>query len=923
MLARAMSSASPLPLSDALRAPALADPAELLREFGTREGGLSATEAAERLRRTGPNLLRMERRLPAALQLLRMLLTPLSLLLITLATVSWLTGEGRGAIVILAMVLLSTVLSFVQERRSSRAAERLKALVSTHAEVLRDGHLQAIEVSAIVPGDIVHLAVGDLVPADLRLLDSKDLFVDQSSLSGESLPAEKHHRLPPADVGSAFDLRNLCLMGSHVVSGTGHGLVLRTGAATVFGGVAEQTTQAGHQTAFEVGLGRFTTLMLRFMAAMVPAVFLINGVAKGDWFEAALFAIAVAVGLTPEMLPMLATINLARGALAMSRRKVIVKRLTAVQNMGAIDVLCTDKTGTLTQDCVILERHVDVNGREDRRVLAYAYLNSHYQSGLRNLLDEAVLRHVEVHETLHDVDSYRRIDEIPFDFERRRMSVVVERVSAGVASEDQTLADRGVAKTGLTGPVASGKADPASALRSHILICKGAVEEVFACCSVAQIGEQLVPLDDSHRRQLDRVVAELNAEGFRVIAVAVREEPATPREHGVAQEGLGAAESRLGVAEKAYSVADETGLTLLGYMAFLDPPKESAGPALAALRDSGVAVKVLTGDNDRVTRKICRDVGLPVDRIVLGSETDALDDAALAELAEAVTVFAKMTPGQKSRVIRALQSRGHVVGYMGDGINDGPGLRAADLGISVDSAVDIAKDSADIILLEKSLLVLQQGVLEGRRVFANLTKYIRMSASSNFGNMFSMLGASALLPFLPMAPVQVLLNNLLYDISQTAVPTDAVDPEYLARPRAWDIAGIARTMVFVGPVSSLFDYATFALMWFVIGATTPADAALFQTGWFVESLLSQTLIVHVLRTSHVPFVETAPSPALLATTLGVCGFGVLLPWTPLGASFGLAPLPPVYWLAMAVMLPAYLVLTQWVKVRLVRRFGVA
>ncbi len=817
MPARAPYSDPPPTLSDALKVLALADPAALLRELGSLEDGLSASEAAARLHRVGPNLLRMERRLPAALQLLRMLLAPLPLLLIALAIVSWLTGEGRGALVILAMVLLSTVLSLVQERRASRAAERLKAMVSTHAEVLRDGRLQAVEVSAIVPGDIVHLAVGDLVPADLRLLDSKDLFVDQSSLSGESLPAEKHHRPPPADADSVFDILNLCFMGSHVVSGTGRGVVLRTGAETTFGGGRQQT-------AFDVGLGRFTTLMLRFMAAMVPAVFLINGAVKGGWFEAALFAIAVAVGLTPEMLPMLVTINLARGALAMSRRKVIVKSLTAVQSMGAIDVLCTDKTGTLTQNQVILERHVDVTGREDRRVLEYAYLNSHYQSGLRNLLDEAVLRHVEVHERLHDVDSYRRIDEIPFDFERRRMSVVVERVTAGAES----------------GPTA----------HSHILICKGAVEEVFTCCSVAQVGDRLVPLDDSHRRQLDRVVADLNAESFRVIAVAVREEPASAHEQGIAEGGSG-------IAERPYSVADESGLTLLGYVAFLDPPKESAGPALAALRSSGVAVKVLTGDNDRVTRKICHDVGLPVERIVLGHETDALEDAALAELAEAATVFAKMTPGQKSRVIRALQSRGHVVGYVGDGINDGPGLRAADLGISVDSAVDIAKDSADIILLEKSLLVLQQGVLEGRRVFANLTKYIRMSASSNFGNMFSMLGASALLPFLPMAPVQVLLNNLLYDISQTAVPADTVDPEYLDRPRGWDIAGIARTMVLVGPVSSLFDYATFALMWFVIGATTAADAAMFQTGWFVESLLSQTLIVHVLRTSRVPRAHPA------------------------------------------------------------------
>ncbi|MBU3694598.1 MAG: HAD-IC family P-type ATPase [Rhodocyclaceae bacterium] len=863
----------------------------LLAQMGARPGGLSGTEARERLRRFGPNTPRLARRQPALLQVLRRLASPLPLLLITLAGVSWLTGETRGAAVILAMVLLSTLLGWVQERRSSRAAERLRAMVSTRATVLRDGRAVELDVAEIVPGDIVHLAVGDLIPADLRLLDSKDLFVNEASLSGESLPADKHHRMPDPAASSAFDLYNLCYLGSHVVSGTAQGVVLRTGADTFFGQVAGETTRAPRQTAFEQGIDRFTGLMLRFMAVMVPAVLLINGFAKGDWLEAALFAIAIAVGLTPEMLPMLVTINLARGALAMSRRKVIVKRLSAVQDMGAIDVLCTDKTGTLTQNTVILERHVDVTGRTDTRVLEYAYLNSHYQSGLRNLLDEAVLRHVEVHERLHDVDHYTRVDEIPFDFERRRMSVVVERAPVPPASQGGAPAEAGFARA----------VAPEPGARSHILICKGAVEEVWACCADALIGDARVPLDDSHRQKLDDVVARLNADGFRVIAVAMREEPATPREYGV---------------------ADEAGLTLLGYVAFLDPPKESAGPALAALHKAGVAVKILTGDNDRVTRKICRDVGLPADRVVLGPETDALDDAALAELAEATTVFAKMTPGQKSRVIRALRAKGRVVGYMGDGINDGPALRAADLGISVDSAVDIARESADIILLEKSLLVLQQGVLEGRRVFANLSKYIRMSASSNFGNMLSLLGASALLPFLPMAPVQVLLNNLLYDVSQTAVPSDHVDAEYVAAPRAWDIGGIARTMLLIGPVSSLFDYLTFALLWFVLGATMPADAALFQSGWFVESLLSQTLIVHVLRTARVPFAESAPSPALLATTLGVCGFGVLLPYTPLGASFGLVPLPATYWLGLAVLLPAYGLLTQWAKARLVRRYGV-
>ena len=832
----------------------------LLVRLGSRLEGLSSEEAHERLRRSGPNVLHTGSRVPAAYELLRMLLAPLSLLLMVLAGLSWVTGETRGALVILAMVLLAALLGFAQQRRSGLAAERLRAMVSTRAEVLRDGCEAQTDVATIVPGDIVHLAVGDIVPADLRLLDSKDLFVDQASLSGESLPADKHHATPAAAAAGAFELANLCFMGSHVVSGVGHGVVLRTGAATLFGQVAAETAAPQAQTAFDRGISGFTTLIVRVMAVMVPTVLVINGMGRGDWLEAALFAIAIAVGLTPEMLPMLVTVNLARGALALSRHRVIVKALPAVQNMGAMDVLCTDKTGTLTQNRVILERHVDVTGQPDLRVLEFAYLNSHYQSGMRNLLDLAVLQHVEVHERLHDMDSYQRIDEVPFDFERRRMSVVLEKND-----------------------------------RSHILICKGAVEEVLACCSEARSGDRSLPLDAALRASLDGVVADLNDEGFRVIAVAMREAPS---------------------AAHAYSVADETGLTLLGYIAFFDPPKESAGPAIAGLREAGVTVCILTGDSERVTRKVCRDVGMAVERIASGGAIDGLDDAALAALAESTTVFVKMTPAQKSRVIRALKSRGHVVGYLGDGINDGPGLRAADVGISVDSAVDIARESADIILLEKSLLVLHQGVLEGRRVFANLMKYIRMSSSSSFGNMFSMLGASALLPFLPMAPVHVLLNNLLYDISQVAVPADTVDADALRRPHDWDIGSITRTMLVIGPVSSLFDYATFGLMWFLLGATGPADAALFQTGWFVESLLSQTLIVHVLRTERVPFLESAPAPALLATTLGVCAFGVLLPYTPIGSSLGLVPLPGAYWLAMAVLLPAYFALTQWVKVRL-------
>ena len=834
--------------------------------------GLTSQQAATQLQRFGPNTLQMPGGPSSGRRLLQLVGAPLSLLLMALATVSFLTGEVRGAVVIATMVILSTLLTFVQERKSNRAAEKLRNLVKTFALVERDGQAQKIALDAVVPGDVLHLAVGDLIAADVRIIEAKDLFINEASLSGESLPTEKHPN--PAGHGKPIGLtdQNLCFMGSHVVSGIGSALVVRTGAATFFAEVARQTTAQTRKSAFDQGLERFTGLMIRFMAVMVPIVFIVNGLAKGDWFEAALFALAVAVGLTPEMLPMLTTVNLAKGALALSRQKVIVKRLNAVQNMGAMDILCTDKTGTLTQDTVIVERHINVAGEPDNLVLEYAYLNSRYQSGLSNLLDVAVLKHHDIHEKLHEVDTWQKVDEIPFDFERRRMSVVLEKNQ-----------------------------------QSRVLICKGAVEEVVGCCTTAKVGNDFVPLDASHRSLMDAVVAKLNQEGFRVIAVAIREEPAATKTGNT----------------KTFSIADEQELALLGYVAFLDPPKDSARPALEALRACAIEVKILTGDNPLITRKVCQDVGLSVDRILLGEEVDALSDAALALVAESTVVFAKMAPQQKSRVIRALQSRGHVVGYMGDGINDGPSLKTADLSISVESAVDIAKESADIILLEKSLLVLQQGVLEGRRVFSNIMKTIRMSASSNFGNMFSMIGASALLPFLPMAPVQILLNNLLYDCSQTAVPTDSVDAEYLARPRAWDIGAIARTMFRLGPISSLFDYATFALLWFALGADSPGSASLFQTGWFVESLLSQTLIVHVLRTHRLPFVESSPSATLLATTLGVCVIGIGLPYTTFGGSFHLVPLPVSFWFGMAVLLPAYFILTQWAKTRMVRRFGLS
>jgi len=793
------------------------------------------------------------------------------LLLLGLSAVALFTGEIHGAEVIVLMVFLSTTLGFVQEYRSSKAVESLRTLVRTTASVQRRYSAQAISeprevpLSSIVPGDIVHLSAGDMIPADMRLVSVKDMFVNQSSLTGESMPVEKYARQAQPEKISIPDLFNLCFMGTHVVSGTAVGVVVATGGNTFFGSVAATIAEQKELTSFDQGVQKYIWLMIRIMCLMVPAVFLINGFAKGNWIEALLFASAVAVGLAPEMLPMLVTINLAKGGIAMSHKKVIVKRLNAIQNFGAMDILCADKTGTLTQDRVILERHVDIAGNDDERVLDFAYLNSHYQSGLKNLLDIAVLEHAEVHKKLHEVSVYRKIDEIPFDFQRRRMSVIVEK--------DQS---------------------------SYLLICKGAAEEILNICDRFQQGDQVKALEPAQMEATRRVVGALNDDGFRVIAVAYRE---VGREHA------------------AYESVDESNLILSGYVAFLDPPKESAGPAIAALHEYGVAVKILTGDNEGVTRKICRDVGLSAGIILLGSQIEEMTDVELANAVGDTVVFAKLYPQQKARIIDALQKQGHVVGFMGDGINDGPALKAADVGISVDNAADIAKESADIILMEKNLMVIKDGLIEGRKVFGNIIKYIRMSASSNFGNMFSVLGASAFLPFLPMAPVQIMLNNLMYDFSQTAVATDSVDDEYISQPRKWELGNIARYIFTIGPISSIFDYATFALMWFVFECTTPAHAGLFQTAWFVESLLSQTLVVHVIRTGRIPFLQSKPSLPLLVTTLAICIFAVYLPYSKLAQKLQMTPLPVDFWLYLSAILLVYLGLTQLIKVYLIRHFG--
>jgi Mg2+-importing ATPase len=717
----------------------------------------------------------------------------------------------------------------------------------------------------LVPGEIVALSAGDMIPADCRILVAKDLFVSQAAMTGESLPVEKFaDRRQGAD--SPLELSNIAFMGTNVVSGAATALVLETGNRTYFGTLAARVTATDRTvTAFQAGVNQVSWLLIRFALVMVPIVLLVNGFTKGSWMEAFLFALSVAVGLTPEMLPMIVTSTLAKGAVLLSRRKVIVKRLDAIQNLGAMNVLCTDKTGTLTQDRIVLERHTDVLGHLSTEVLKHAYLNSYFQTGLKNLLDRAVLEHVELQRELQPVQDYRKVDEIPFDFQRRRMSVVVSE------RDDH-----------------------------NELICKGAVEEILSVCSRVQIDGKALALDDALLEQVRQVTQDLNAEGLRVVAVAMKETPP---------------------ALTTYGVADERDLTLIGYIAFLDPPKESTAPALRALAAHGVTVKVLTGDNELVTAKICREVALEIDGILLGSDIEKMETAQLSRLVETHNVFARLSPLHKERLVHALRANGHIVGFMGDGINDAPALRAADIGISVDSAVDIAKEAADLILLERSLMVLEEGVIEGRRTFCNMLKYIRMTASSNFGNVFSVLVASAFLPFLPMLPLQLLVQNLLYDISQIAIPFDRVDDELVARPLQWNPGDIGRFMVFFGPISSLFDITTFLVMWFVFGARTVAGQSLFQSGWFIVGLLTQTLIVHMIRTPKLPFIESRAAWPLIVTTGVVMVFGVFLPMGPLAGYFKLQALPAGYFPWMLGIVLSYTLLTTAMKRFYIRRFG--
>ena len=846
-------------------------PSDCLARLAAREGGLTGEEAEERLRQAGPNEVGQKQGGFLA-GLFRRFANPLVIQLLIIAGVSFLMGDMRAGIVVCCMIAISTALSVIQEERSGRAVERLKAMVRTSVNALRDGREIEVTLADIVPGDIVVLDAGSLVPADIRLIATKDFFVSQSALTGESMPVEKSAAAGREPGQAALELANACFQGSNVLSGTARGVVVNTGARTYFGALAHKLAGQRPLTSFDKGIRGFTWLMIRFMVVMVAVVFLIIGLTKGSWIIALLFSLAVAVGLTPEMLPMIVTVNLARGAIVMSRKKAIVKRLASIQDFGAIDILCTDKTGTLTQDRVVLEKHVDVTGKDSDDVLRYAYMNSWYQTGLRNLLDRSVLSHTEF-----EVErTCQKVDEIPFDFIRKRMSVIVDWEG------------------------------------DHVLICKGSVEDVFKACSSYQVDDDVFPLIDMIRTDVLEDYGALSAEGYRVLAIAYREFPKD---------------------QKVFSAADESELILLGYIAFFDPPKDSTAQALQALKNAGVAVKILTGDNELVTRKICRDVGIDVEHLLTGPQLQALPPGELGAAAESATVLARLSPAQKEQIIQALQAKGHVVGFLGDGINDAPALKKADVGISVDTAVDVAKESADIVLLEKSLMVLREGIIEGRKVFGNIIKYIRMGASSNFGNMFSVVGGSFFLPFLPMLPIQVLANNLLYDISQIGIPSDRVDAEFTTVPRKWNIRNIRRFMMFIGPMSSIFDYATYLLMLFFFGCirfTFPGTSpdmkasyeALFHTGWFVESILTQTLIVHVIRTRKIPFFQSMASPLLLFFTILIMAVAVYLPYSPVAAFLGFVPLPAIYWAWIAGFLALYCVLTHLVKSWFFRKFGV-
>ena len=778
--------------------------------------------------------------------------------------------EWTGVVIIAVMVVCSAILRFWQEWKANEATDSLMKMVKNTCLVKRAGSgEEELDITELVPGDIVFLAAGDMIPADLRIIESKDLFISQASLTGESEPIEKFPEVKEKQYrkGSIVELDNICYMGSTVISGAAKGIVFETGNRTFLGTIARNLTGHRATTAFDKGISKVSLLLIRFMLVMVPFVFFINGFTKGDWFEAFIFAISVAVGLTPEMLPMIVTANLSKGALSMSKKKTIVKNLNAIQNFGAMNILCTDKTGTLTCDKIVLEKYINADGSNDesKRILRHAYFNSYFQTGLKNLMDKAILSHVKELKLEHLKDAYTKVDEIPFDFIRRRMSVVIE--------------DK------------QGKRQ---------IITKGAVEEMLSICSHTEFNGEVQSLTDKLKVKAQKISEEMNRKGMRVLAVAQKS-----------------------YIEKVgnFSVSDEKEMVLIGFLAFLDPPKPSAAEAIKQLHEYGVEVKILSGDNDIVVKAIGRQVGIDTSYSLTGPDIENMDETILKERVKTTTCFSKLTPLQKTQIISILQEQKNTVGFLGDGINDAAALRQSDIGISVDSAVDIAKESADIILLEKDLMVLEDGVLEGRKTFGNINKYIKMTASSNFGNMFSVMFASAFLPFLPMMPIHLLIQNLLYDISQTTIPFDRMDPEFLRKPRKWDASDLKRFMIYIGPISSIFDIVTYLVMWHVFGCNSPEHQSLFQSGWFIEGLLSQTLIVHMIRTRKIPFIQSRATWPVIGMTTLVMVIGIVIPFTSFGASIGLQALPLSYFPWLVGILLSYCVLTQLVKNWYIRKFS--
>ena len=847
---------------------------DLLSKFNCTENGLNSTEVEKRIEKYGFNEINENKKDSIFMQFIKSFMNYFNLVLVLIAIISYFTNvvlvaPGQASwsqiIIIIVLILVSGIISFTQEFKSGLAAEELKNLVTTTCSVKRDGKdFEEIDMKNLVVGDIVKLAAGDMIPADLRILECKDLFISQSALTGESEAIEKfsYNTDSKNNIG---DLSNICLLGTNVISGSALGTVIGTGETTYFGSMQKNLNTVDEQTSFDKSVEKISKLLLKFMLVMVPIVFVINWIDKGSFVQALLFAVSVAVGLTPVMLPTIVSANLAKGAVKMSKKKTVVKKLKSIQNFGAMDVLCTDKTGTLTEDKIIVEKHLNLNGEEDHRVLMYGYLNSSFQTGLKNLMDLAIIEFGKA-QGFKDLDAvFDKIDEIPFDFNRRRMSVILK-----------------------------GKEE-----NQGRIITKGALEEMLSISKYVELNGHTYELTKERREKVLSTSKKLNAEGMRVIGVAKKDNMPLSTDFGI---------------------KDESEMTLIGFIAFLDPPKESAKTAIKALNNYGVDVKILTGDNEIVTKKVCSEVGLNVNNIVLGNHIDDLSDKELFDLSKNTNVFAKLNPMQKARIVRVLKENGKTVGFMGDGINDAIALKESDVGISVDTAVDIAKEAADIILLEKDLMVLEEGVIEGRKIFANITKYLKMTISSNFGNTISVMVASIFLPFLPMLPLEILLQTLIYDITQIVIPWDKVDEEYLKVPRKWDGADIVKFTVIVGPTSSIFDQTTFLLMWFVFGCTTAAKVPMFQTAWFIEGLATQVLVVYMLRTEKVPFFQSNASWQMNVGIIVSLAIGWILPYTAIGSIVGMVPVPLIYFAYIAFVIVAYCTLTQFVKMWYIKRY---